>query len=285
MNATSLPDGFQRDPHAAPGPDSVWFVFDGHRLILTEQQALPTGPAAPLPVTDTSGLGSLNGRTMFTAALDRGALGTAALEGGLPGGYVSVPVRSAFGTLGDTLMGVAGYASQILEFHRTHRYCGRCATPMQDSAHERSRVCPNCGLSAYPRVAPVAMVLITRGSGPDTEVLLARGPNFPPGMYSAIAGFAEPSETLEAAAHREVAEEVGVTVTDLRYAFSQPWPFPHSLMIGFTARYQGGQITPQPGEIEDARFFPVTALPGLPPRVSIARALIDQAVQAALAAG
>ncbi|GAA0512539.1 NAD(+) diphosphatase [Deinococcus depolymerans] len=285
MNATSLPDGFQRDPHAAPGPDSVWFVFDGHRLILTEQEGLPTGPAAPFPVTDTSGLGSLNGRTMFTAALDRGALGTAALEGDLPDGYVSVPVRSAFGTLGDTLMGVAGYASQILEFHRTHRYCGRCATPMQDSAHERSRVCPNCGLSAYPRVAPVAMVLITCGSGPDTELLLARGPNFPPGMYSAIAGFAEPSETLEAAAHREVAEEVGVTVTDLRYAFSQPWPFPHSLMIGFTARYGGGEITPQPGEIEDARFFPVKELPGLPPRVSIARALIDQAVQAALADG
>ncbi|MGM9319733.1 NAD(+) diphosphatase [Deinococcus aquaticus] len=272
MNATSLPDAFQRDPHAAPGPDSVWFVFDGHRLILTAQEELPTGRAAPLPVTDTSGLGDLNGRTMFTAALD----------GGLPDGYVSVPVRSAFGMLGDTLMGVAGYASQILEFHRTHRYCGRCATPMQDSAHERSRVCPNCGLTAYPRVAPVAMVLITRGHGPDTEVLLARGPNFPPGMYSAIAGFVEPSETLEVAAHREIAEEVGVTVTDLQYAFSQPWPFPHSLMIGFTARYQGGEITPQPGEIEDARFFPVTALPKLPPRVSIARALIDQAVQRAL---
>ncbi|WP_230271952.1 NAD(+) diphosphatase [Deinococcus sp. 6YEL10] len=272
MNATSLPDAFQRDPHAAPGPDSVWFVFDRHRLILTAQQALPTGPAAPFPVTDTSGLGSLDGRTMFTAALD----------GDLPDGYVSVPVRSAFGTLGDTLMGVAGYASQILEFHRTHRYCGRCATPMQDSAHERSRLCPNCGLTAYPRVAPVAMVLITRGHGPDTELLLARGPNFPPGMYSAIAGFVEPSETLEAAAHREIAEELGVTVTDLRYAFSQPWPFPHSLMIGFTARYGNGEITPQPGEIEDARFFPVTALPTLPPRFSIARALIDQAAQEAL---
>lgn len=277
MNATSLPDAFQRDPHATPGPDSVWFVFDGHRLILTAQQDLPTGPAAPLPVTDRSGLGSLDGQSMFTAALDRGAL-----EGDLPGGYVSVPVRSAFGTLGDTLMGVAGYASQILDFHRTHRYCGRCATPMQDSAHERSRVCPNCGLTAYARVAPVAMVLITRGHGPDTELLLARGPNFPPGMYSAVAGFVEPSETLEAAAHREIGEELGVTVTDLRYAFSQPWPFPHSLMIGFTARYGGGEITPQPGEIEDARFFPVTALPTLPPRFSIARALIDQAAQDAL---
>lgn len=282
MNATSLPDAFRRDPHAAPGPDSVWFVFDGHRLTLTAQEGLPTGPAAPLPVTDTSGLGSLDGRTMFTAALDRGALDTAALAGGLPGGFVSVPVRAAFGTLGDTLMGVAGYASQILDFHRTHRYCGRCATPMQDSAHERSRLCPNCGLTAYPRVAPVAMVLITRGHGPDTELLLARGPNFPPGMYSAIAGFVEPSETLEAAAHREIAEELGVTVTDLRYAFSQPWPFPHSLMIGFTARYGSGEITPQPGEIEDARFFPVTALPTLPPRFSIARALIDQAAQEAL---
>ena len=126
------------------------------------------------------------------------------------------------------------------------------------------------------------MVLISRGEGVGRELLLARGPQFPPGMYSALAGFVEPSETLEMACHREVLEEVGVQIAELRYDHSQPWPFPHLLMMGFTAEYAGGEIVPQPGEIEDAQWFPVTELPPLPPAFSIARRLIDEAVALAL---
>ncbi|AKH18275.1 NTP pyrophosphohydrolase [Deinococcus soli (ex Cha et al. 2016)] len=254
-----------------PDAGSVWFVFDGPKLVLRADGTLPTGEA-PLPAVDVTRLGTLDGTSYLAAGLD----------GDLPGGFQAVPVRSGFGRLPDHHMGLAGYAAQVIEFARTHRYCGRCSAPLSDVTHERSRRCPNCGLTVYPRVAPVAMVLIRRGQGRDTELLLARSPHFPPGMYSALAGFVEPSETLEAAARREVQEEVGVQITDLRYQFSQPWPFPHSLMLGFTAEYVGGDITPQPGEIDDARWFPVTGLPTLPAAFSIARALIDGAVAGAL---
>lgn len=270
MSATELPAAFVPDRSLVPDADATWFVFDGHRLVLTEAGTLPTGLV--LPVVDAVALGSLDGTPMFAAGLD----------GDVPGGFAAAPLRAAFGTLDEARMGVAGYAAQLIDFVRTHRYCGRCATPLVESGHERSRVCPTCGLTVYPRVAPVAMVLIRRGEGPQAELLLARGPHFAPGMYSALAGFVEPSETLEHAAHREVREEVGVAIRDLAYVLSQPWPFPHSLMVGFDAVYAGGEIVPQPGEIEDARWFPVTALPTVPPRFSIARQLIDRAVERAL---
>ncbi|GHF30088.1 NAD+ diphosphatase [Deinococcus metalli] len=269
MNATSLPDTFIPDRTLVPDDGSVWVVFDGPKLVLTAEGTLP---ASPLPVVDVTALGTLDGRAYFAAGLD----------GALPDGFTSIPLRAAFGKLSEAQMGVAGYGSQLVDYVRTHRYCGRCATPLVDSGHERSRTCPNCGLTVYPRVAPVAMVLIHRGKGLDTELLLARGPHFAPGVYSALAGFVEPSETLEHAAHREVQEEVGVTVTNLTYVLSQPWPFPHSLMVGFDAEYVGGDIVPQPGEIEDARWFPVTALPLLPGPFSIARQLIDRAAERAL---
>ena len=135
--------------------------------------------------------------------------------------------------------------------------------------------CPSCGLLAYPRISPVVMVLIRRGD----DFLLARGPHFKPGVFSALAGFVEAGETLEQCAVREVREEVGVEITNLRYFKSQPWPFPDSLMIAFFADYAGGTITPDPSEIEAADWFPRSALPLLPDPVSIARQLIDAACQ------
>ncbi|WP_369409186.1 NAD(+) diphosphatase [Deinococcus arboris] len=272
MNATERPAGFVPDLTLVPGEQARWFVFDGPRLLLDDQEALPTGASLPFPAQDVTPLGALDGQQFFAASVTAGP----------PPGFSAHALRACFGRLPDTEMGLAGYAAQVIDFVRTHRFCGRCAAPLSDSGHERSRTCPACGLTVYPRVAPVAMVLIRRGEGHSTELLLARGPHFAPGVYSALAGFVEPSETLEAAAHREVQEEVGVQLTNLRYVTSQPWPFPHSLMLGFEAEYAGGTITPQPGEIEDARWFPVTALPGVPPPFSVARTLIDRAVGAAL---
>ena len=132
--------------------------------------------------------------------------------------------------------------------------------------------CP-CGHSAWPRVAPAMMTLVKRGDA----ILLARNIAVPPGgRMSALAGFVEPGESVEDAVHREVREEVGVEVRDLRYFGSQSWPFPHSLMVAFTAEYAGGEIRCDPGEIAEARWFgPGDAMPEVPPRYSISHALIS----------
>ena len=136
-------------------------------------------------------------------------------------------------------------------------------------------MCPACKLSAYPRVAPAVMALVRR----ENRILLARSPHFPPGMYSALAGFVEPGESLEQCLAREIAEEVGVRIRNSRYFASQPWPFPHSLMIAFVCEYAGGELAPQEAEIEDANWFEVLQLPKLPSRISIARRLIDAVCQ------
>lgn len=171
----------------------------------------------------------------------------------------------------------AGRAVQIVEWARTHRFCGRCATRNEPSPGERSMRCPACGLVAHPRVAPAMITLVTRGeAGPDQEVLLARGAQWTFPMYSCLAGFVEPGESLEASVHREVLEEVGLTVTNPTYRASQPWPFPHSLMVGFRAEYVDGDIDPDPAEIADAAWFRRSEMPTIPPGISIARKLIDE---------
>lgn len=170
----------------------------------------------------------------------------------------------------------AGRAVQIVEWARTHRYCGRCGTPTVLSTNERSMQCPACTLVAFPRLSPAMITLVTRGpAGPDQEALLARGVQWAIPMYSCLAGFVEPGESLEAAVHREVDEEVGLQVTNPRYFGSQPWPFPNSLMVGFRADYVSGEIECDPAEIMDAGWYRRDDLPMIPPGISIARKLID----------
>jgi NAD+ diphosphatase len=185
-------------------------------------------------------------------------------------------LRALFGAVDDALFALAGRAFQIMDWDRSHQFCGRCGTPTRHKANERARECPACGLTHYPRIAPAVMALVRRGD----EILLARSPHFPPGMYSALAGFVEPGETLEQTLVREVKEEVGIDVANPRYFASQPWPFPHSLMIAFFADYAGGEIRPDPSEIEAADWFTVGRLPqALPGKISISRRLIDAALR------
>jgi NAD+ diphosphatase len=136
---------------------------------------------------------------------------------------------------------------------------------------ERAKKCPNCGLLHFPRLAPAIIVAIERGD----RLLMARSRRFTTGMYSVLAGFVEPGESLEETVAREVKEEVGISLKDIKYFGSQPWPFPHSLMIGFTATYASGEIVMDDSEIEDAGWFTVDSLPPLPGKISIARKLID----------
>ena len=188
-----------------------------------------------------------------------------------PADGAAIDLRSFFGRAGEVEWLVAGRAVQLVEWARTHRFCGRCGTPTEQQAGERAMRCPACGLLAFPRIAPAMITLVTRGergvAGPRRAV--------PSPMYSCLAGFVEPGESLEGAVVREVREEVGVEVGNVRYWGSQPWPFPHSLMVGFTAEWQSGEIDIDPAEIVDARWFRRDELPTIPPPISIARKLID----------
>ncbi|MEA2719919.1 MAG: diphosphatase [Candidatus Eremiobacteraeota bacterium] len=171
-------------------------------------------------------------------------------------------LRKLYGRVAERLWIIAGRADQIVAWDRTHRFCGRCATPTESSADDRSRKCPACGLSVYPRLAPAIIVLVTRGAH-DEEALLAWGHQRAEPFYSTLAGFVEPGEDLETAVRREVREETGIEITDVRYFGSQPWPFPHQLMVGFLARYAGGEIRVQPEEIREARWFRPADLDGV----------------------
>ena len=189
-----------------------------------------------------------------------------------PAGFVFRSLRALFGRIDEETLAVAGRALQISDWARNHRFCGACGQPMTKAEGERAMKCA-CGHVAYPRIAPAMMVLVKKGAA----ILLARNVAVPAGgRMSALAGFLDPGESVEEAIHREVHEEVGLFVKDLRYFASQSWPFPGSLMIAFTAEYAGGDIVPDPREIAEARFFgPGDQLPELPPPQSISRALIE----------
>jgi NAD+ diphosphatase len=242
------------------------FVFAGDRFLLPgEDMALNPGPCPDAQARHY--LGRLGGLDAWAIELID-----------VPAGWRGIPLRTAMMNLPPLHAGLAGRAAQLLEWDRTHRFCGVCGTPTARQAIERSRRCPACGHRAYPRLAPAMMALIWRPG----EVLLARSPHFAKGTYSALAGFVEPGETIEECVMREAFEEVGVRVRDLRYFGSQSWPFPNSLMIAFTARWDGGEIVAQADEIEDAQWFAVDALPGIPGRLSISGHLIRESVSALL---
>ena len=191
-----------------------------------------------------------------------------------PQNYRFSDIRGLSGRTCDDFLGFAARASHILLFDRTTKFCGVCGAPNLQVETEIAKLCPECGQVIYPRLSPAIVVLVRRGTS-----FLARSPRFPPGMYSVIAGFVEPGETIEHAVHREVMEETGICISDLHYIGSQPWPFPDSLMIGFVASYAGGTLTVDAREIEDAGWFKRDGLPGLPGPLSLSRALIDMFVK------
>ena len=247
-----------------------WLVRDAGGFLVASAGERPF-PVFAVPEPDAEevlSLGEWLGRPCFACERERvpAALLAAA-------GAEWLPMRAVFGAHGEAAFALAGRASFLLDWQKNHRYCGRCATPTERQAHEFSRRCPACGLLAYPRISPAVMVLVR-----DRErLLLARSPRFKPGVFSALAGFVEAGETLEDCARREVREEVGVEIANLRYFRSQPWPFPDSLMLAFFADYAGGELRPDASEIEAAGWYALDELPLLPDPVSIARRLIDAA--------
>jgi NAD+ diphosphatase len=247
-----------------PGESGLWFAFRERELLLLDGLTLPRGPAPPLPPVRTQFLGRWNGEACFSAEL--------AADSAPPAGATFYNLRQLFGRLPDELLALAGRAVQLTEFDRTHQFCGACGTPTVAHATTRARVCPRCDLTQYSRLSPAIIVSVERGS----EILLARHARSPEGTYTVVAGFVDPGETAEDAVRREVLEETAVGVTNVRYFGSQPWPFPHQLMLGFQAEYQSGQPTPDGDEVQDAAFFDVDHLPRLfPGRISISKWLIE----------
>ena len=265
-----MPEGFLPGIVPAIGQEDGWcFAFRGGELLLLNVAASPTLPRRGAVV----GLGWEVVRQDYLGHLDGEACWSIELGDHGPevpsGAFVGL--RAAHGLMSEAAWVVAGRAAQIVAWARDHQFCGRCGTRTDDVEGERARRCPACGLLAYPRISPAVITLVERGD----RILLARSPGFPVGRFGIIAGFVEPGETLEEAAHREIREEVGITVTNLRYFASQPWPFPHGIMLGFTAEWAAGDLTPDPSEIEAAGWFGVDDLPNIPPKLSIARRLID----------
>lgn len=233
------------------------------------------------------------GRLVFPTDDELGALGVDAVDahrlgslddtdalalpvrGEIPPPFETMGLRALAGLLAPELFGVVGRAMHTCDWLSTNRFCGRCGAATARSTAERCVVCPSCGLRIFPRISPAIITLVRKGD----LALLASNAAFPGAFYSTLAGFADIGESLEETLVREVHEEVGVNVTNVRYFGSQPWPWPNSLMVGFTAEWESGEIVIDPKEIADAKWFAADALPTIPPRLSIARRLIDAWVE------
>ena len=246
-----------------------WFVFQENKLLVNQE---PSSVSLPF-LMDFGELGLTPLSEHYMGRLDhQPCYAVEVAEGTIPpAGMTFEGLRQVYGRLDEDLFWVAARAVQIVDWDKTHQHCGRCGTPLRTKTTERAKECPQCGQLHFPRLAPAIIVLVERGD----QLLLARSRHFMPGMYSVLAGFVEPGESLEEAVVREVKEEVGIDVKDIRYFSSQPWPFPHSLMIGFTATYDVGEISLNDEEIEDAGWFTADNLPRIPGKISIARKLID----------
>ena len=251
----------------------LWFLFVGRKLLIGVDNTVPKGNGPSewgLSALRTQFLGFLEDAPCFSGELAPGSEA--------PAGMTFRDLRGLFGCLSESLMGVASRAVQVMDWDRTHQFCGACGTRTERHPRQLARVCPDpqCGQMFFPRLAPAMIVAVERGP----EILLGRSPHFPPEIYSVLAGFVEPGESVEDAVHREVHEETRIRVCNVRYFGSQPWPFPNSLMLGYQADYESGDVVPEPGEIEDAGFFHVDRLPKLfPGNISISQWLIHDFVR------
>lgn len=277
-----MPDRFE--PRLSPpeerGGPSLWFVFQGYRILIDDvhQQVPHAASLAELGLTARREL--YFGQRHTAAGVQHCIAVEVDDEVDAPAGTRFVNMRMLFFTPDELLFPLAGRAVQLVDWDRNHQFCGRCGHRTQVQSGERARKCPECGLTHYPRISPAIIVSVERPApnGRGSELLLAHNARFNRPFYSVLAGFVEPGESLEECVRREICEEVGLEVANIRYFGSQPWPFPNSLMIAFQTDYAGGNITVDDEEIDDARWFAGGELPPVPPSISIARALIDDFV-------
>jgi NAD+ diphosphatase len=265
-------------PPADQALDDAWyFVFVGKELLSGSEHGAPR----PLTADEYRWLDVTLEKEMFLGRYQGRACFAVSASGRSQQGYAQAGLRSWLGRVAAPLFYLAGRAQQIADWHSDHQFCGRCGEPTEDHATDRAKVCKSCGLVSYPKLSPSIIVLVRRGE----DVLLARNARWPEGTYSTLAGFVEPGESIEQTVHREVLEEVGIRVTNLRYKGSQSWPFPNSLMLGFYADYHSGDVVCQDAEIAEARWFHYTRLPNIPGGAAISRWLIDDCIEELSRAG
>ena len=258
-------------PPPTPSGNAWWFLFHGDRLLVEARGAEVAIPR--WASTEDAGLFPV--RTQFLGTLDGAPCWSGELAGEAgPEGTVFRGLRPLLGVLPEELFALAGRAFQVMDWDRTHQYCGKCGGRTDPLEDERGRACSRCGLHFFPRVTPAIIVAVVRNG----KILLAQSSRFPAAFYSVLAGFVEPGETFEECVRREVREEVGIEVENLRYFGSQPWPFPHSLMVGFTASFAGGDLVLEEKEIVRAGWFDAEEVLRLriPHHGTIARRLIDR---------
>ncbi len=251
-------------------PEALWFVYHRDRLLIkidTNGYRVPRSQELEKfepSLIHKQFLGSLNEIPCYAAEL------TAADH--LTSEFALKGLRELFfGQMEEELVWIAGQANQLIDWNRSHQFCGKCGRPTEDVQDERAKVCRRCRLINYPRVSPAIIVAVVK----KDKILLANNARFKSGYYSVLAGFVEPGENLEECVAREIKEEVGISVKNIRYFASQPWPFPNSLMVAFVADYAGGNISTDNTEIRHAGWFTADSLPNIPPRITIARQLID----------
>jgi len=249
--------------------NALWFLVHGKRILIKEKQGDYLIPQSSdikklsLAPTEKEFFGALDGQPCYVAELRDGVQ--------ISGAFSFVGLRTLFSQFGEDVIRAAGMANQLVRWGQNHRYCGKCGEQTDNTRFERAKICPQCGLINYPRLSPAIIVAVLK----DHQILLAHSTRFPAKFFSVLAGFVEPGETLEECVKREVSEEVGITVKNIRYFGSQPWPFPDSLMVAFTAEYAAGEISIDHSEIAEAGWFSAKQFPPIPPKISIARQLID----------
>lgn len=256
------------------GP-AYWFIFEKSRLLvipdsIDNRSSIPyiedIEEIRPL-LSDIHYLGLIDGKESYFAELGGKSDESVRV---LPC-FARTELRMLFGSLEDDWYWLANRAFHLLGWVKKNRFCGVCGNELSLSGDEVAFECDKCGNVIYPRISPAVIVAITRGD----EILLAHSARFAKSMYSVIAGFVEAGETLEECVEREIGEEVGIKVKNIRYFCSQPWPYPDSLMLAFTAEYESGEIRIDDDEITDAGWYTADNLPGLPLKASVARKLID----------
>jgi NAD+ diphosphatase len=254
---------------------SYWFIFNNNQLLVIdtiekiEVPFLYSEDVEKIGLTNILYVGEENKISYYTGNIDsRNNIN-------LISNYKFCDIRELYGNVLDNIFFVAGKAKHLLHWNNNNVYCGKCGNILENKEDERAKKCNKCGNIIYPRISPAIIVAITK----DKEILLAHSKHFPEGLYTVIAGFVEIGENLEECVKREIKEEIGIRVKNIKYFESQPWPFPDSLMVGFTAEYESGEISVDGVEIEDAQWFVHNSLPKIPKKYTIARKLIENYIE------